>query len=154
MRVWRICKSIHATTAFSGDGARRYGGRWHHAGVPMVYTATSRALAALELLVHMEVRLAPSDFVLLPADLPEGSVAALPPSDLPDDWRTVPAPAATRALGTRWAQQRSSLALRVPSVVIPEEDNVLVNPEHPDAREMVIGPPLPFLFDPRLAPGE
>ena len=153
MRVWRICKSVHAVTAFSGDGARLYAGRWHRAGVPMVYTATPRALAALELLVHMEVRLAPSDFVLIPADVPDERIISLGPTDLPENWRAVPAPSSTRELGTRWALEKGSLALRVPSVVIPEEHNVLLNPAHPDAGLVKSGSPLPFVFDPRLAPG-
>ena len=117
----------------------------------MVYTATSRALAALELLVHMEVRFAPPDFVLIPADVPDDRVASLASTDLPGNWRTVPAPSSTREIGTKWARERSSLALRVPSVVIPEEHNVLLNPEHPDAGLVEVGPPLPFVFDPRLA---
>src|ERR1700676_5383257 len=148
MRCWRICRAPYAADAFSGEGARRFGGRWNSRGVPMVYTSTSLALGAIELFVHLEPNLAPDDLVAIPATLPEGEPArTILPSDLPPDWRadeTRP-----RAMGDEWIRSAASLALRVPSVPIPPEWNVLINPRHPRFRELQIDSPQPFVFAPR-----
>ena len=150
MRVWRLCKQKWASSAFDGEGARRVAGRWHFTGSPLVYTASQRSLAVLELLVHMDPGHAPPGFVLIPADLPDAAVAHLPPSELPEDWQALPALDDTRRLGTEWAKARKSLALAVPSVVLPQELNLLINPLHPDVSQVRIGAPEPFSFDTRL----
>lgn len=79
MRVFRLCKARWAASAFSGEGALRYSGCWHFAGTPVVYTAASRALAALEILVHLEIRQAPPSFVMIPAEIPDDFVTVLDP---------------------------------------------------------------------------
>jgi len=87
MRIWRICREPYA--AFSGEGARRFGGRWNSRGVPMVYASTSLALAAIELFVHLEPGQAPGDLVYISAILPEGEPArTLQPAELPPAWWT------------------------------------------------------------------
>jgi RES domain-containing protein len=149
MRLWRICREPYA--AFSGEGARRFGGRWNSRGVPMVYASTSLALAAIELFVHLEPGQAPGDLVYVSATLPEGEPArSLQSADLPPDWWTDRATAAIRDLGDAWIAARSSLALLVPSVPIRAEWNVLVNPLHPRLSELQIDPPQPFVFDARM----
>jgi RES domain-containing protein len=149
MRVWRICRAPYAAEAFSGEGARRFGGRWNSRGVPMVYTSTSLALAALELFVHTEPGLAPDDLVCLSATLPDGEPArTIQLADLSDGWWAETA--TTRKLGDAWMQSRSSLALLVPSVPIRPERNVLLNPLHPRAAELQIDPAEPFVFDARM----
>jgi RES domain-containing protein len=149
MIVWRLCRSIHAAGAFSGEGARRYGGRWNSRGVPMVYCSSSLALAAIELFVHLDPTQAPSDLVAISAALPEGEPArAIAQDELPQDWWADPA--GTRALGDAWIGAGSSLALRVPSVPIRAEWNVLVNPLHPGMAELRIDSPQPFVFDARM----
>jgi RES domain-containing protein len=154
MRIWRLCREIYATDAFSGEGARRFGGRWNSRGVPMVYSSTSRALAAIELFVHLEPIQAPSDLVFISATLPEGEpVRTIHSADLPPDWFTGDAltgPHSTRELGDRWIGAASSLALMVPSVSIRPEWNVLINPLHPRIRELKIDTPQPFVFDARM----
>jgi RES domain-containing protein len=154
MRVWRICRAPYAAEAFSGEGARRFGGRWNSRGVPMVYASTSLALAAIELFVHLEPGQAPDDLVYLSATLPEGEPArTLESDDLPPAWWTdSPAPGVptTRDLGDSWVRERSSLALLVPSAPIRSEWNVLLNPLHPRMRELQIEPPQPFVFDARM----
>lgn len=100
-----------------------------------------------------ELRAAPTDFVVIPADVPDDAVESLSEPDLPEDWRALPARDGTRNRGTAWIASGASLALRVPSVVVPGELNVLLNPRHPDFPRVRIGAPLPFLFDPRLASG-
>ena len=149
MRVWRICRAPYAAEAFSGQGARRFGGRWNSRGVPIVYTSTSLALAALELFVHTEPGLAPGDLVCMSAALPEGEPArTVQAAELPDGWWADPA--ATRNVGDAWVQGRSSFALLVPSVPIRQEWNVLLNSLHPRAAELQIDPPQPFIFDARM----
>jgi len=149
MRIWRICRAPYAD--FSGEGARRFGGRWNSRGVPVVYASTSLALAAIELFVHLEPGQAPSDLVYLSATLPEGEPArTLQSADLPPAWWTDSVLDATHKLGDAWIAARSSLALLVPSVPIRAEWNVLVNPHHPRLSELQIDPPQPFVFDARM----
>ena len=154
MRIWRICRAPYAAEAFSGEGARRFGGRWNSRGMPMVYTSTSLSLAALELFVHLEPGQAPDDLVYMGATLPEGEPArTLSPERLPGGWWTdefdlgAPGP---RELGDAWIAERSSLAMLVPSVPIRAEWNVLINPLHPRMAELRVDAALPFIFDARM----
>ncbi|HVU48628.1 MAG TPA: RES domain-containing protein [Terracidiphilus sp.] len=149
MLVWRLCRALHAATAFSGEGARRFGGRWNSRGVPMVYCSPSLALAAIEMFVHLEPAQAPDDLVAISAALPEGEPGrTIEPAELPAEWWADPA--TTRAVGDAWIREGSSLALRVPSVPIRPEWNVLLNPLHPRMREVRIDQPQPFVFDARM----
>lgn len=154
MKIWRICRAVHAAEAFSGDGARRFGGRWNARGVAMVYSSSSLSLAALELFVHLEPSQAPSDLVAVAAELPEGEPGQeFLARDLPADWWTHSALPRLRALGGAWIKACSSLALSVPSAVVRQERNVLLNPLHPRIAELKIAPPEPFLFDERMFRG-
>ncbi|MGD0801242.1 MAG: RES family NAD+ phosphorylase [Terracidiphilus sp.] len=147
MRIWRICREPYA--AFSGEGARRFGGRWNSRGLPMVYFSSSLALAAIELFVHLEPGQAPDDLVYISAILPAGEPArTIEAPELPPAWWTDNA--ATNALGDAWIRNRSSLAMMVPSVPIRAEWNVLVNSLHPRISELQIDPPQPFVFDARM----
>ncbi len=148
MRVFRLCKARWAASAFSGEGAARYPGRWHFAGTPVVYTAASRALAALEILVHLEIRQAPPSFVMIPVQVPDDLVTVLEAP--PPGWNVLPAGDVSRQIGTAWVRSRRSVGLRVPSVVLSGEHNVLLNPAHPDYGRVDVGEPEPFAFDPRL----
>jgi RES domain-containing protein len=154
MRIWRLCREIYAAEAFSGEGARRFGGRWNSRGIPMVYASTSLALAAIELFVHLEPSQAPVDLVTVAATLPEGEPGrTLSKENLPPEWWTEDAlagPHSTRALGDEWIRSASSLALMVPSVPIRAEWNVLVNPLHSRIGELKIESPRPFAFDARM----
>ncbi len=151
MRVWRICKERWAATAWDGEGARRFGGRWNHAGDQMIYAASSLSLAALETLVHVEPRLLPVDLVAVPAELPDPvDIETLETASLPPDWRRAPAPAVLQDFGSLWLRERRSLVLEVPSAVIPVESCFLLNPLHERIRELRSGTPQPFRFDTRL----
>lgn len=151
--VWRLVRTPRAGSAFDGEGARVHGGRWNHPGVPAVYTAATLSLAALEILVHLEIDDAPDGWLAIPAELPEGlSVDALRADDLPAGWRSYPAPEELRDLGTRWLRSQRSSVLEVPSAVVPRECIYLLNPRHPDLEAIDIGAPEPFSFDPRLLP--
>jgi RES domain-containing protein len=113
--------------------------------------STSLFLAALEYLVHVDTDLAPDDLIAVPADIPgELAIQHVSPGDLPRNWRRHPGPEALRDLGSAWAAAGSTAVLAVPSSVIPQERNYLLNPNHPDFRRIRAGEPEPFAFDPRL----
>ncbi len=152
LTVWRIVRRRRAASAFDGEGARLLGGRWNLPGTRLVYTSKSLALAALELLVHVAPDEAPDDLVAVSAELPAGAeVTARAATGLPAGWRDYPARESTQRLGTAWAEKNETLALAVPSAVVPSEWNVLINPLHPDFARLVLGRPQPFLLDPRLS---
>ena len=150
MRIWRICKARYADEAFSGMGARRFGGRWNTPGVPMVYASSSLALAAIELFVHLEPNLQPDDLVSIAATLPaEEPALRLGPDQLPTGWWTDDFEP-LRVLGDKWIREKSSLAVEVPSAALRVEWNVLVNPQHPAIAEIKVEEPQPFHFDARM----
>ena len=150
MRIWRICRERSAGEAFSGHGARRFGGRWNTPGIPMVYSSSSLALAAIELFVHLEPNLQPDDLVSIAAVLPDGEPAQrFEPDQLPPRWWT-DAVASLRALGDTWIREGSSLGIEVPSAALRMEWNVLVNPLHPRMAEVKIETPQRFVFDARM----
>lgn len=150
MRLWRICRAIHAGEAFSGEGARLYGGRWNSPGVRVVYTSPSLALAAVETFVHLEPNLRPDDLVSIEAELPEAIAAAhLDPKSLPRKWYEI-RDDSLRKYGDRWIRAGKEIALHVPSAAIRGEWNVLINPGHFDFSKLKIGKPKPFDFDLRM----
>lgn len=149
---WRIVRTLHATTAFSGEGARRSGGRWNSIGVPLVYTAAYRSLAALEILANARPLSPADEYVFIEASW-DGSLAEeLLLRRLPADWRAPVPRVETRAIGAQWVRDARSAVLAVPNVLIPAETNYLINPAHPDFPRIRIGSPEPFVFDPRLVP--
>lgn len=151
MRVWRLCRQPFAATALEGVGGLYASGRWHRRGRPIVYTASSAALAALEVLVHVDPLDAPDDLRLLTIELPDDfGVERVDAADLPAHWTAVPAPDELAALGSDWLMSRRSAALSVPSAVIPIERNLLLNPRHPDIARVRVVDDAPFTFDPRL----
>jgi RES domain-containing protein len=105
----------------------------------------------LELFVHVDIDIAPSDLVAISADVPDSmAIGTVKPGSLPKDWRRYPAPEALKDIGTAWAAKASTAILAVPSAVIPEERNYLLNPVHPDFKRIRIRKPIPFRFDPRM----
>ena len=150
MRVYRLCAPKHAQSALDGEGARLFGGRWNPRGHAMVYTSEHLSLAVLEVLVHLEpAQLRPAR-VSIEVDVPDRDVEVLDPRLLPRQWRGVRAQRAVRELGLAWLKERRSLALKVPSAVIPLEHNVLLNPAHPRHTRLTPNTGEPFSFDPRL----
>lgn len=150
--AFRLVKARHADTAFSGEGARVAGGRWNLPGTALVYTSETLSLAALETFVHLQ----PVDRriryvwfrVTIPANVAIGELTALP-----DSWRDSPPSEATQAAGTAWAKRASNAVLRVPSILVPGEHNLLLNPQHPHFQRLKISKPEPFDFDGRLWKG-
>jgi RES domain-containing protein len=149
--IWRITSARYADSAFDGEGARLYGGRWNHPGTSIVYGSATLSLAALEYFVHLEPDLAPPGLVAVAADLPAGlALESLEVESLPPDWRTYPAPERLKDLGTGWVRSGRTAVLLVPSSVIPHEMNVLLNPAHPDFPRLRLRAAKPFSFDPRM----
>ena len=147
----RIVQENWATTAMDGEGARRYGGRWNSPGLPAVYLAESRALAALEILVHAPREALRLNWIVLDLEIPDDWLETALHSELPENWRARPSSSAAQAYGTEWLRAGRGLALVLPSVVIPEEHSLLLNPLHPRMRELKPGTPQSFSFDPRLS---
>jgi RES domain-containing protein len=148
--AWRIVKTRFAAQAFDGEGARLYGGRWNSVGVRMVYTAGSVSLAVLEILVNLENTYVLPAYSLCAVNFDDDLVTTLDRSRLPANWRDSPSPPELLAIGDAWIASGSSAVLEVPSAVVESESNYLINPAHPDFAALVIEPPQPFTFDPRL----
>ncbi len=151
LKAWRIVKTAYKNKAFTGDGARMYGGRWNSRGVPLIYTAGSMALASIEMVVNLPSPKLLEDFVRIPVRFKSALVEELILTELPPDWQSRPITPNTRAIGDRWVKEQRSVVLKVPSVVVPEEFNFLLNPMHPDFKKIEIGKPAVYHFDPRLA---
>ncbi|MBC8021522.1 MAG: RES domain-containing protein [Burkholderiales bacterium] len=150
MRAFRIVKKGLLLEAFSGEGARAFGGRWNLPGVPIVYAAQTRALAALEALAHFAGAERRIEFVTFAIDIAEALALRIEAAGLPRDWRSAEPGASTQQLGSDWQRGGRSAALVVPSVLIPQESCVLLNPEHPDIDKIMVSYPEPFEFDRRL----
>ncbi|MBA2432293.1 MAG: RES family NAD+ phosphorylase [Chthoniobacterales bacterium] len=134
--------------AFSGEGGLRYAGRWNSHGTRVVYTSSSAALACLETLVHMQTSPKPEERWLFTIEVPDRLVEELLP--LPRGWDAEPASAASRTVGDQWIGSQRSVALLVPSVVVPVEKNALLNPRHPLFKLAWVKKPTRFRYDPRL----
>ncbi len=151
--VWRIATDTPAYTAddLSGAGAKTTGGRWNPAGIAMLYASETIALACLETLVHTKAVGLPFNRYLVRIDIPDSAWAAAEvfPGDV--GWDALPAGKVSIDYGTQWAREGRSALLRVPSVVVPEEFNVLVNPAHRDSAGIMASKVRRWLYDPRFA---
>lgn len=145
---FRIVQERWAATAMSGEGARRFGGRWNPPGIAAVYLADSRALAALEILVHAPREILGLEWRVIEVEVPDECIGEMPA--LPEDWKHQPSSAAARKMGAEWLMERRTPALRLPSVIVPEEHTLLVNPGHAEFPRLRCRIPMPFRFDPRL----
>ena len=150
IRAWRIVKSIYKDSAFNGEGARLYGGRWNNPGHPAVYVASSQALAVLEIMANGLTIEDAENFVLISVEFPASFVHRVAKADLPPDWSNSPAPESTKSIGDRWIASGSSPVLRVPSVIVPDECNYLLNPQHSEITSITIGSSRRFSINPRL----
>ena len=117
--AWRITSEKYVGTAFSGEGAKEYGGRFNSVGTPVVYASESVSLATLELLAKAGGRQRLSNRVVLPARFDESQVIAYDRENLPEGWDDRPYGPASQQVGDEWIRSEESLVLRVPSVVIP-----------------------------------
>jgi RES domain-containing protein len=148
--VWRLCAATYGDTAYSGEGAELFGGRWSPPGIRVAYCSESRALALVEVLANADEqdRLFARKWVVVSAEIPADLIER--PLHFPAGWRNYPHPRETHAVGSDWARSKRSAALRVPSAMVAGEFNYLLNPAHPQFSRVRIGRPEPFTFDPRL----
>lgn len=150
MRLWRICNAKHAL-ALDGEGARLCGGRWNSPGTAVIYTSSSISLAVLETFVHFEPTQKPTESVLVSIEVPgKARVESIDRRNLTDDWAIYPAPEELSKVGNKWVKSGASLLLMVPSAVIPEESNILLNPLHPDIKKCRAKIERQFQYDRRL----
>lgn len=133
--------------AFQGTGAAATGGRWNAVQVVVAYASASRALAVLEYLANIDKANAPRDLVFISATIDESDIETAHP---PNGWNEVGS-ASAEIYGTQWATEQRSLVLAVPSIVLPQETNYIINPRHPRFASIVIADHVePFSFDPRI----
>ena len=151
MQLWRLCRKAFAKEPLTGEGGLYASARWHSSPRRVVYASHSLALACLEVLVHLDPELLPRDLVALEIDVPAiVAIKELTLSELPKSWRRYPAPRSLQRLGDTWLEGCESAVLCLPSVVVPNEHNYLINPLHQDARRITVVSKTPFSFDPRL----
>ena len=137
IRAYRLVKRKWRQAAFDGEGARLYGGRWNSKGKACIYLAGSESLAMLEVMVHLDDYQLLTHYALLEVTLQKSSLMSLSADSLPKDWAVEPAPASTAEIGDNWLESQSSLALAVPSAVVPRERNYLINPQHSHFQALV-----------------
>jgi RES domain-containing protein len=147
--VWRIARRPYALDRL-GIGARDEGGRWNLPGTAVIYAGRMIAIAALEKLVHL-ADVVPPDLVVVRINLPENCTAEEPAAaDLPPNWDAVPVAPASMEYGTRWARERRSLVLYVPSALVREETNAVLNPNHTEFSNVMMAIERRFHYDGRL----
>ena len=149
MKVFRLAKKQYARK-LSGEGAELYGGRWNSVGTPMLYTSEFRSLAVLELAVHLPYIIKPEAYFLITIELPTTpKIYVVTPEELKNDWMYT-AQKHTQQIGDKFVKQGAFLVLKVPSVIVPQESNYLLNPLHADFDKIKIVKTELFSLDKRL----
>ncbi len=149
MRVYRLASRKYANDK-KGEGARLHGGRWNHIGTPCLYTSESRALAILEYSVNIELFSIPRALCLITFEIPEDSLYECNISSLPGNWTEAPAPPETKEFGTKLLSELTHLVIKIPSTIVPQEFNYLINPLHPAIRKMKVIALEDFVYDIRI----
>lgn len=150
MEVYRLSRRKYSDT-LSGKGASITGGRWNSVGIEVIYVATNRSLAMAEVAVSLSIGTLPDDYMMLTISIPETvSLVHLNPEKLPKDWNAIPHADATKKIGDDFVLKNEACLLRVPSAVTKGDYNLLINPFHPDFKEIKIIAAEPFPFDHRL----
>jgi RES domain-containing protein len=148
--AWRIVRASRANTAFTGEGPRRYRGRWNSSGVRVVYVSEHQSTAALEVFVNRLPFILDEKYKAFHLEWPDRLTEIFPVTKLPADWKRSPPPAEAMEIGNRWVQEKRSAVLALPSALSPADTNFLLNPGHPDFKQIRIAPPIDYEFDPRL----
>jgi RES domain-containing protein len=148
--AWRIVRASRANTAFTGEGPRRYGGRWNSPGICVVYVSEHQSTAALEVFANRVPFILDEKYKAFHLEWPDRLTEIFLLTKLPADWKRSPPPPEAMEIGNRWVQERRSAVLALPSALSPADTNFLLNPEHPDFKQIRIAPPIDYEFDPRL----
>jgi RES domain-containing protein len=146
-----VLRAAYASAPFDGEGAYRYGGRWSSPGTRVAYASEHQSLAMLEYFVHLDPEDAPDDLILATADVPDKvSRARLDPKNLPANWREIPAPRSLAQIGDDFIKQPETCLLLVPSALAVHENNWLINPQHPEFKQITLNAAEPLRYDPRM----
>ncbi len=148
MVLYRIVNCSYAD--LSGTGARLFGGRWSSIGKPAVYLASSRALAVLEVLVHLPPLMMPDNYCLVEIEVPDNNVTSVEIERLPPNWKDLSQPAALKQIGDTFLKKQEYLLMKMPSSIVPMENNYLLNPLHAAINKVKMLKKEPFDFDSRL----
>jgi RES domain-containing protein len=149
IKLYRIVKTKLQSKALDGEGARLYGGRWNSKGKSCVYCASSQSLAQLEMLVHMQSTALFEYYSIFELSISHAQVTSI--DAYPDNWQDEPAPSSTARIGDQWLVEGKTVSLEIPSVIVPEESNFLLNPLHDDFNSIVNSAvSRPLKFDERL----
>jgi len=151
MIVYRICGALYADD-LSGTGSKMYGGRWNNKGIPLLYTSSTRALAALEVLVHIPSNIKLKDFSLISISIPDDNFQEINYKTIKNEIEQNGLNSNFKSIGDDWFKKNSSLILKVPSIIIKEEFNFLLNTLHKDFNKVKIIDKQSFSFDSRLLP--
>ncbi|MEM1319584.1 MAG: RES family NAD+ phosphorylase [Bacteroidota bacterium] len=152
MEVFRITKEKYKAD-LSGKGAELFGGRWNPVGCPALYTSESRALCALEILVHTSKDFLPPKYIIQTIHIPrklEKEIAHIASKNLPANWDLIQHDESTEELGLRYFKEKNKLGIKVPSVIIQQESNIILNPLHPLYHKVKIIGTTGFHIDRRL----
>jgi RES domain-containing protein len=149
MISYRVGKTKYASD-LSGEGARLHGGRWNHQLIPCIYSSESRALATLEYTVNVDLALIPRSLSITLFEFPDTLIFEIPEASLPANWKDTPTPSSTKDFGSTLLSAAGRLILKIPSTVIPEEFNYLINPLHPGISQVKIIAVKDFIYDPRI----
>ncbi|TDE13318.1 RES family NAD+ phosphorylase [Dyadobacter psychrotolerans] len=147
MLVYRIGRTKFAED-LTGEGARLNGGRWNHKLIPCIYTSESRALALLEYTANVNIEDIPRALSVSVFEIPDNEIFEIPLSGLPGDWALSPAPSSAKELGS--ALLATHLVVKVPSAIVADEFNYLLNPRHPKSSALKILSIRDFVYDVRL----
>lgn len=149
MLVYRISKTKYATD-LSGEGARLFGGRWNNKLTPCIYTSESRALALLEYTVNINIDDIPRALSIITLDILDEGIYELNQSQLPGDWKDVPAPSSTKDLGSNLLNEAKNAVIKIPSAIIANEFNYILNPRYPQSKSFKIIDIKDFVYDIRI----
>lgn len=147
---YRIVQAEWARNAMNGEGAWLHGGRWNPPGLHAVYLAESRALAALEIIVHAPREVWSLEWRIIEVEVPDELIQLVSRADLPAGWQALPSSLTARNFGAKWLRSRKALALKLPSVIITEEHSLLLNPRHVDVVKLRVSKPKEFRLDSRF----
>jgi RES domain-containing protein len=149
MILYRIGRCVYVDS-LGGEGARLFGGRWNSEGRSAIYLASSRSLAMLEVLVHLQPLMIPDDYCLIEVEVPDSSISQVLVDDLPGNWKDISPPGILKQIGNNFLENKRHLMLKVPSSIVPKEHNYVVNVLHPDMKKVKVLSKEPFDFDSRL----
>lgn len=150
MIVFRLCRKQYADD-LSGKGSEMSGGRWNSKGIAALYTSCSRALCTVEIVVHIPAGIIPKDYEMVAIEFPDDAVVKIiQPKDLPNTWNNNPITTHTQRIGNAFLSEQKALVLKVPSAIVKDEWNYIINPRHKDFHKIKIVNTEPFAFDTRL----